>query len=98
MAKGVDIVVVGDDGSVAAEGTDARYRLRNSAGRYRILSDTPGLLVLRRVLAHEESAGESEGDHDELDDLARRIAAEVSDGFAVDAAVIYVVRNHGSNQ
>ena len=35
---------------------------------------------------------------DELDDLARRIAAEVSDGFAVDAAVIYVVRNHGSNQ
>jgi hypothetical protein len=35
---------------------------------------------------------------DELDELARRIAAEVSDGFAVDAAVIYVVRNHGSNQ
>lgn len=35
---------------------------------------------------------------DELDELARRIAAEVSDGFAVDAAVIYVLRNHGSNQ
>ena len=43
----VDVVAVGDDGSVVAEGNDARYRLRNSAGRYRIMSDTPGLLVLR---------------------------------------------------
>ncbi len=54
MAKGVDIVVIGDDGSVAPEGRESRYRLRNSAGRYRILSDTPGLLVLRRALPHEE--------------------------------------------
>lgn len=53
LAK-VDIVVVGEDGSVAPEGRESQYRLRASAGRYRILSDTPGLLVLRRVLPHEE--------------------------------------------
>jgi hypothetical protein len=78
MAKGVDIVVVGDDGSVAAEGTDARYRLRNSAGRYRILSDTPGLLVLRRVLAHEEASGASSDDLDDLDDLEQRLTEDSS--------------------
>ena len=61
MAK-VDIVVVGDDGSVAPEGRESQYRLRASAGRYRILSDTPGLLVMRRVLPHEEQ-------REELDEL-----------------------------
>jgi len=70
VRRGVDIVVVGDDGSVTAEGRDAQYRLRNSAGRYRILSDTPGLLVLRRVLAHEEQAAEApEPDPDGFDGL-----------------------------
>ncbi len=69
MPKGVDVVVVGEDGSVAAEGNDARYRLRNSAGRYRIMSDTPGLLVLRRLLANEEPG-------EELDDLEQLLTGE----------------------
>lgn len=62
MARGVDIVVIGDDGSVHPEGNEARYRLRSNEGRFRIMSDTPGLLVLRRLLPHEEPV-------DELDDL-----------------------------
>lgn len=74
MAKGVDIVVVGDDGSVSPEGNESRYRLRNSAGRYRILSDTPGLLVLRRVLAHEEVAAEG----DEMDALEELLTEDTS--------------------
>ncbi|MBC8074263.1 MAG: DUF4388 domain-containing protein [Deltaproteobacteria bacterium] len=65
----VDVVAVGEDGSVTPEGNDARYRLRNSAGRYRIMSDTPGLLVLRRLLPSEET-------FDELDDLEELLTGE----------------------
>jgi hypothetical protein len=72
MPKGVDVVAVGEDGSVVPEGNDARYRLRNSAGRYRIMSDTPGLLVLRRLLPSEEPSD----DHDELDDLEELLTGE----------------------
>lgn len=54
MARGIDVVVVDPDGNVRPEGKDATYRLRRNEGRYRILSDTPGLLVLRRLLAQEE--------------------------------------------
>lgn len=62
MPKGVDIVVIADDGSVTPEGAEARFRLRGNAGRFRIMSDTPGLLVLRRLLPNEEP-------NDDLDDL-----------------------------
>lgn len=64
MAKGVDIVVIADDGSVVPEGRETRYRLRNSAGRYRLLSDTPGLLVMRRALGHEIGASDDADDID----------------------------------
>jgi hypothetical protein len=74
-----DILVVGDDGSVAPEGRDSQYRLRASAGRYRILSDTPGLLVLRRVLPHEEQGDEL----DALEELLTEDTAPIDIGSRV---------------
>ncbi len=74
MPKGVDIVVIGDDGSVTPEGNEARYRLRSNAGRFRIMSDTPGLLILRTLLRDEEAG-------DELDDLEGLLTGE-SGGIA----------------
>lgn len=69
VPKGIDVVVVNEDGSVFAEGNDARYRLRNSAGRYRIMSDTPGLLVLRRLLPNEDGG-------EDLEDLEQLLTAD----------------------
>ncbi|MBL4686250.1 MAG: DUF4388 domain-containing protein [Nannocystaceae bacterium] len=69
MPKGVDIVTIGDDGSVTPEGNEARYRLRSNHGRFRIMSDTPGLLILRRLLPDEEAG-------DDLDDLEGLLTGE----------------------
>jgi uncharacterized protein DUF4388 len=76
VPKGVDVVIVGEDGSVFGESNDARYRLRNSAGRYRIMSDTPGLLVLRRLLPNEEPGADLE----DLEHLLTSDSGSVTEG------------------
>lgn len=69
VPKGVDIVAIGSDGSVAPEGNEARFRLRSNEGRFRIMSDTPGVLILRRLLPGEKSGGD-------LDDLEGMLTGE----------------------
>lgn len=47
MAEPPDLVIVEADGSVRVPGRGADRRLRDRAGRYRLVADAPGLLVLR---------------------------------------------------
>lgn len=76
MGQGVDIVAIGDDGSVTPEGNEARFRLRSSEGRFRIMSDTAGVLILRRLLPDEESTD----DLDDLEGLLTGTSEELSAG------------------
>lgn len=43
-----DLIVVQPDGTIRVLGRGAERRLRDEAGRYRLLFDVPGMLVLRR--------------------------------------------------
>ncbi|MFO0682667.1 MAG: DUF4388 domain-containing protein [Sandaracinus sp.] len=47
MAEPPDLVIVEADGSVRVPGRGADRRLRDRHGRYRLVADAPGLLVLR---------------------------------------------------
>jgi hypothetical protein len=48
VAEPPDLVIVEADGSVRVPGRGADRRLRDRAGRYRLVADAPGLLVFRR--------------------------------------------------
>lgn len=48
MAEPPDLVIVEADGSVRVPGRGADRRLRDRCGRYRLVADAPGLIVLRR--------------------------------------------------
>jgi hypothetical protein len=54
LADAEDIIVVDEQGSLAVEGNGARLRLRSRHGRYRLVTDAPGLLILRRVQPGEQ--------------------------------------------
>lgn len=47
MAEPPDLVVIGPDGSVRVAGRAAERRLRDRHGRYHLVADTPGMVVLR---------------------------------------------------
>ncbi len=50
-----DLVVIGPDGAIQVVGRGAERRLRDRAGRYHLVADAPGLVVLRAepdVLGH----------------------------------------------
>jgi hypothetical protein len=47
VAEPPDLVIVEADGSVRVPGRGADRRLRDRSGRYRLVADAPGLLVLR---------------------------------------------------
>ncbi len=47
MAEPPDLVIIEADGSVRVPGRGADRRLRDRHGRYRLVADAPGLLVLR---------------------------------------------------
>lgn len=47
MAEPSDLVVIGPDGSIKVAGRGAERRLRDRAGEYHLLVDTPGLVILR---------------------------------------------------
>lgn len=47
VAEPSDLVVIGRDGSVRVAGRAAERRLRDCAGRYQLVIDTPGLIVLK---------------------------------------------------
>lgn len=57
MPEPLDLVIVEADGSVRVPGRGADRRLRDRAGRYRLVADAPGLIVLRRD--ESEEAGET---------------------------------------
>lgn len=48
MAEPTDLVLIEPDGSVRVVGRGAERRLRDRPGRYHLVSEVPGLLVLRR--------------------------------------------------
>lgn len=48
MAEPPDLVIVEADGSIRVPGRGADRRLRDRSGRYRLVADAPGLLVLRQ--------------------------------------------------
>ncbi|MFW6050726.1 MAG: DUF4388 domain-containing protein [Myxococcota bacterium] len=48
MSEPTDLIVVQKDGSIRVVGRGAERRLRDMAGRYRMVFDIPGMLVLRR--------------------------------------------------
>lgn len=64
MAKHDNRVVIDHEGGLEVE-REARMRLRAYAGRYRLVANAPGLVILRRELPGEEGAQ----DLDELDSL-----------------------------
>ncbi len=47
VAEPTDLVVIGDDGTVRVVGRGAERRLRDRPGRYHLVVDAPGLLILR---------------------------------------------------
>lgn len=58
VAEPTDLVVIGPDGSVRVAGRGAERRLRDRPGRYRLVVDAPGLLILK---GEEEGADGSRG-------------------------------------
>lgn len=56
MAEPTDLVIIGADGSVRVAGRAADRRLRDRAGRYRLVTDAPGLLILREELDGERAS------------------------------------------
>ncbi len=50
MAEPTDLVVIGGDGSIRVAGRGAERRLRDRAGRYRLVVEAPGLVILREEL------------------------------------------------
>jgi hypothetical protein len=54
VAEPTDLVVIGPDGSIRVAGRGAERRLRDRAGRYHLVADAPGLLILK-----EETGGTS---------------------------------------
>ncbi|MGE0786261.1 MAG: DUF4388 domain-containing protein [Sandaracinaceae bacterium] len=60
MAEPTDVLVIGPDGSVLLAGRGAGERLAERAGRYALVADAPGLLVLRESGAsvRVQAAGE----------------------------------------
>jgi hypothetical protein len=57
VSEPTDLVVVEPDGSVRVPGRGADRRLRDRAGRYRLVADAQGLLVLRAELVEEAAKG-----------------------------------------
>lgn len=47
MSEPPDLVVVADDGSIRPVGSEAAGRLRELRGRYRLIADAPGMLIVR---------------------------------------------------
>ncbi len=72
--------MVGREGTVEADG-DARLRLRAYAGTYRLMSDAPGLLLLRRELP--EDSGPALADDDDLDEILSLESGELDAGSRV---------------
>ena len=90
MAKKPDRIAIDSEGVVSAEG-DVRRRLRELAGAYRMFSDAPGLVVLRRELAGEDEA--EAGDDLDLDlylDLDLELGLEIDSGH-IDAGARVVL-------
>ena len=56
MAEPPDLVIVEADGSVRVPGRGADRRLRDRSGRYRLVADAPGLIVLRHDPTDEAGA------------------------------------------
>ncbi|MCZ7687140.1 MAG: DUF4388 domain-containing protein [Sandaracinaceae bacterium] len=57
MSEPTDLVLIGADGAVRVAGRGAERRLRGRAGRYRLVADAPGLVVLREDGEGEASSG-----------------------------------------
>jgi hypothetical protein len=51
-----DLVVIGDDGSIRVAGRGAAMKLRDRRGKYRVVLDIPGLVVLRGEEERAEGA------------------------------------------
>lgn len=79
MAKKPDRIDIDSEGVVSAEG-DARRRLRELAGPYRMFADAPGLVVLRRELAGENDLLEDEASLDDDLDLELELGLEIESG------------------
>ncbi len=47
MSEATDVVVIEADGRIRVAGRGAEQRLRDRAGRYHVVTDAPGLLILR---------------------------------------------------
>jgi hypothetical protein len=52
-----DIIVVDGEGNLSVEGSGTRGRLRKREGRYRLATQAPGVLILRRELPGEHERG-----------------------------------------
>jgi hypothetical protein len=70
------VVVVDREGGLVVDG-DVRQRLRGYAGRFRLVADAPGLLILRRELVDEPIVVEDEADDFDLEDRERGDAGRV---------------------
>jgi len=94
VPNGVDIVVIDAQGNIAAEGDNTRNRLRSNEGKFRIMSDTPGLLVLRRLLPEEErpaepeESGEFDFAFDALDDFEAMLTSDADPKLSAGARVV----------
>ena len=67
MGKRSDQVEITGDGDLRVESPDTRFRLRGQQGRYWVVTDAVGLVILRKVLPGEEQDDASGGD--EFDDM-----------------------------
>lgn len=47
VSDATDLVIIGTDGSIRIKGRGAERRLRDRAGRYQLIIDAPGLVILR---------------------------------------------------
>ncbi len=61
-----DIIVIGEDGSIEVEDErpETLFRLRAHEGRYRLITEAPGVLILRRALPDDDQDDDDEDDFD----------------------------------
>ena len=82
LSDSEDIIVIDGEGNVVVEGKAARLRLRTRDGRYRLVADAAGLIILRRELPGEHELG-LEDEIDALFELADVDSTETEPGGRV---------------